>query len=114
MLFRSRQAVAFLGVVFFEGNRLSPGQLSPCRALKVICAPSSFCRSGLLRSGIPNGKIKLVPVPLDTSAWSPEVKPRFPNEGRFRFLFMNSIYERKGLDVLLRAYWDEFSASEPV
>jgi len=108
------RAEATLAILFFEGNRLAPSQLGPAKAVTVACVPSSFCRLGLIRSGVSQQRIRTVPVPLDDQVWNPQVQPAFPNEGRFRFLFMNSIYERKGLDVLLRAYWEEFSKNEPV
>jgi glycosyltransferase involved in cell wall biosynthesis len=108
------KASGTIGVFFFEGTQLSPLQVAPARMTSIIGAPSSFCHSGLLRSGISPAKIKRIPIPLDESVWNQSVQPAFPFEGRFRFLFMNSIYERKGLDVLLRAYWQTFSKRDPV
>lgn len=107
-------AVGSLGIFFFEGIRLTSVQIGPSRMIGLIGAPSSFCHAGLLRSGIPKAKVRNIPVPLDENTWNPSVEPAFPKEGRFRFLYMNSIYERKGLDVLLRAYWQAFSKSDPV
>jgi len=106
------RADAVIAIFFFEGAQLSPMQLGPAMSVKIAGAPSGFCHTGLLRSGIK--RVKRIPVPLDETTWNPSVKALFPNEGKFRFLYMNSIYERKGLDVLLRAFWQEFGANEPV
>lgn len=108
------RADAVVGIFFFEGAQLSPSQVGPVRSVNISAAPSGFCHAGLLRSGILPHRIKRIPVPLDERRWNPSVGPLFPNEGRFRFLYMNSIYERKGLDVLLRAYWQEFGKKDAV
>jgi glycosyltransferase involved in cell wall biosynthesis len=108
------RADAVIAIFFFEGAQLSSTQLGPARSVRIVGAPSGFCHTGLLRSGIKSSRIKRIPVPLDETTWNPSVSALFPNEGKFRFLYMNSIYERKGLDVLLRAFWQEFSPNEPV
>ena len=108
------RSAAVVGIFFFEGMQLSSTQMGPVASVKVMGAPSSFCHTGLLKSGISPNRIRKIPIPLDEAIWNPSVSAIFPNEGRFRFLFMNSIYERKGLDVLLRAYWQAFSKRDMV
>lgn len=105
---------AVMAIFFFEGAQLSPSQLGPARSVRIVGAPSGFCHTGLLRSGIKPYRVKRIPMPLDEATWNPSVNALFPNEGKFRFLYLNSIYERKGLDVLLRAFWQEFGPNEPV
>jgi glycosyltransferase involved in cell wall biosynthesis len=103
-----------VGSVVVEGNSLSHEQSSGCAKMDAVFVPSTFCRNTCMGSGIPRSKIHYVPYPLDSSAWNPAVKPWVAREDRFRFLFINSWYERKGYDCLLRAWWEEFSADDPV
>jgi len=105
---------AFVGSVVVEGNVLSQRQRMGVRSMDCVLAPSTFCRSTFLRSGYPRRKTFLVPYPLDSTRWNPGVEPSLPANGRFRFLFMNTWYERKGWDVLLKSWWEEFSADDPV
>ncbi len=103
-----------LGSVVIEGNILAHEQASGCAHMDAILVPSTFCRNSCMGSGIPRNKIHVVPYPLDASTWTPSVKPWLTRSDRFRFLYVNSWYERKGYDVLLRAWWEEFSADDPV
>jgi len=105
---------AFVGSVVIEGNVLSPRQRKGLSGMDCVMVPTTFCRGAVLRSGYPRKKTFLVPYPLDSSRWNTRVHPSIPSNGRFRFLFMNSWYERKGWDVLLRSWWNEFSADDPV
>jgi glycosyltransferase involved in cell wall biosynthesis len=109
-----KSARALVGMFVMEGQRLASIQTEPCRRADVCAVPSTFCAKACISSGIPRDRVKVVPYPLDSSIWNTEVQPSLARDGRFRFLYMNSIYERKGLDVLLRAYWLEFGKNEPV
>lgn len=105
---------AFIGSIVVEGNILSKRQRMGVGSMDCVTVPSTFCRTTFLKSGYPRKKTFLVPYPLDSSRWNTTVIPSTRSDGRFRFLFMNTWYERKGWDVLLKAWWDEFSSSDPV
>jgi len=107
-------ASLFIGSMVLEGNRLNDDHLRICRGMDVVVTPSYFCRNICMSSGVPRSKIFHLPYALDSKIWNPEVKPARPKEERFRFLFMNTFYERKGWDILLKAFWKEFSADDPV
>jgi glycosyltransferase involved in cell wall biosynthesis len=109
-----KSARAMIGMFVMEGQRLSSIQAEPCRRADVCAVPSTFCAKACLASGIPRDRVRIVPYPLDSSRWNVDVQPYTMKGDRFRFLYMNSIYERKGLDVLLKAYWLEFGKNEPV
>lgn len=108
-----RDKSGFIGTVVVEGNSLTPKQAAVCNAMDHILVPSRFCYNACLSSGVPRRKLSIAPYPTDPT-WNPEVVPNRPGSGRFRFLFMNTFYERKGWDSLLRAWWDGFSADDPV
>jgi len=103
-----------MGSVVVEGNILVPEQARAIAQMDDVLVPSFFCRNVLASSGVPRAKLAYLPYPLDADAWNPQVVPTHPKPGRFRFLYMNTWYERKGYDVLLRAWWDEFTDNDPV
>lgn len=105
---------ALLGSCVFENSLLTAGQARACLAMDSVLVPSSFCMNACLSSGIGRNKTFKVGYPLDLKKWNLDVPPAIPHGPRFKFLFMNSLYERKGLDVLLRAWWSEFTTSDPV
>lgn len=105
---------AFLGSTVFEGSSLTKDQYRACMTMDSVMTPSFFCRNACVSSGIPRKKVAYVPYVLDTSVWHPGVKPTIPKGDRFKFLFLNTWYERKGYDVLLRAWWNEFTRDDPV
>lgn len=110
----AKDRTAALASIVVEGNRLTEEQITACRGLDVVLVPSFFCRNAIVSSGIPKSKTFYCPYFLDSSAWHQSVLPSRPDNGRFRFLYMNTIYERKGWDLLLRAWWEEFSADDGV
>lgn len=105
---------ALVGSIVLEGNRLIDDHIRICRGLDAVLSPTYFCRNVCLASGIPKNKIFYFPYALNSEKWHPEVKPVAQKTGVFRFLFMNAWYERKGWDLMLRAYWEEFSKDDPV
>lgn len=109
-----KNRTACLASFVLEGNRLVDGQMRVANGVDGILVPTNFCRNACLSSGIPAKKIFRVSYPLDTRTWNPDVKPLVKKGDRYRFLYMNSWYERKGWDVLLRAWWQEFTADDPV
>ena len=111
-LLKHRSAV--VGSIVLEGNRLLPQHLHICKQLDLVFVPSYFCRNVCVSSGVPKNRVCYLPYPLDSNRWNTTVQPKKPSDGIFRFLYLNTCYERKGWDVLLRAFWEEFSADEPV
>lgn len=102
-----------VGSVVQEGPAMTANQMAPLMVMDVVTAPSFFCRNAILSSGIPRRKVEYLPYPLDTTKWHPGVE-RPAKEDRFRFLFMNTAYERKGIDLLIKAWLEEFSADDGV
>jgi glycosyltransferase involved in cell wall biosynthesis len=102
-----------VGSVVVEGNLLTAAQATACGSMDVVAVPSRFCYHSCLGSGVPKGRLAYVPYPLDPK-WNTGVAPSRPQGDRFRFLWMNTWHERKGYDVLLKAWWAEFSRADPV
>lgn len=67
---------------------------------------------------VPANKIKKVPIPIDIHFFDPEAAeplelPLPPNTTHsasdyFKFISVFKMEDRKGWDILLRAFWEEF------
>jgi glycosyltransferase involved in cell wall biosynthesis len=97
----------------FENNSLLPRQVQSFRILDAILVPSTFCRNACLSSGVPRSRVFMVSYPLGEE-WSSDVAAEMGPGERTRFLYLNTWYERKGCDVMMRAWWKAFSSSDRV
>lgn len=77
--------------------------------------PSTFVRDAGVRSGVAADTIVVIPFGVNPAVFNPRVVPRQPPTDRsFRFLFVGGGIERKGFDLLLRAYVAEFTSHDDV
>jgi len=90
-----------------------------------IWVPSTFVRECYLRSGIPADRVAVVPNGVDCERFHPTVHPlalsgldgaSLPDVGSstYKFLFVGGTIVRKGIDLLLRAYLQAFTADHDV
>jgi glycosyltransferase involved in cell wall biosynthesis len=126
-------------VYIFHGHpwdaRSAPGQfnvfalnyelLAPDRALRALVArlnavfdlvvvPAAFAKPVLTAAGL-KLPIELVPWGCDHTEFHPRARPAaLPTSKSFVFLYVGAVNERKGIDVLLRAYGAAFSAGDDV
>jgi glycosyltransferase involved in cell wall biosynthesis/2-polyprenyl-3-methyl-5-hydroxy-6-metoxy-1,4-benzoquinol methylase len=85
------------------------------RDVDELWVPSEFVRASYVASGVPADRVVVIPNGFDPDVFHPEAPPlALPTGKRFRFLFVGGSTLRKGLDVLLRAYTEEFSAEDDV
>lgn len=76
---------------------------------------STYNKDAYVRSGIPGHKIKVIPLGVDPDIFHYDVKSMNINTKKtFQFLFVGGTIFRKGIDLLLKAYLEEFSANEDV
>ncbi|MFX3624796.1 MAG: glycosyltransferase [Ectobacillus sp.] len=76
---------------------------------------SNYNKECYIRSGIPENKVKVIPLGVDETVFHNQVKPlELKTEKSFHFLFVGGTIPRKGIDMLLQAYVDEFSANDDV
>lgn len=80
-----------------------------------VWTPSAFSRDAFVASGVDDSKVAVVPWGVNPEVFNPQAAP-WPLSTRagFRFLFVGGTIERKGFDLLLRAYVDEFSRDDDV
>jgi glycosyltransferase involved in cell wall biosynthesis len=80
-----------------------------------LWVPSEFVRRGYVEGGVPPERVVTIPNGFDPAVFHPEAAPTpLPTSKRFRFLYVGGSIGRKGYDVLLRAYVEEFSADDDV
>ncbi|NOZ28643.1 MAG: glycosyltransferase [Chloroflexi bacterium] len=76
---------------------------------------TSYVRDCYIRSGVPADRVHVVPLGVDVERFRPDVPP-FPlqTKKRFKFLFVGGTISRKGIDILLDAYMNAFTAEDDV
>lgn len=79
---------------------------------------SSYLKKCYELSGIPSSMVHIIPPGIDCSLFSPDTSemPLFTNlkAGRFCFFFNGGVTLRKGTDILVNAYLNEFTAADNV
>merc|ERR1712226_214809 len=86
-----------------------------------VWVPSTFAVEQFTASGVERTKINVVPEAVDTNLFDPEKHTPLnvwddssTMHRPFRFLSVFKWEKRKGWDVLLQAYFEEFSEADPV
>ena len=78
-------------------------------------APSEFVRQLYVSSGIPKEKIVVIPYGVELEKFHPQAKPmELATKKKFRFLFVGGTIRRKGPDLLIQAYLNQFTAKDDV
>lgn len=106
-----------IGLTMFECNRLPMGWEHSCNQMDEIWVPSMFNYHTFIHSGVQPQKLKVMPLGVNTNIYRPGVSPLNINGKRsFSFLIMSSSGwdARKGYDVLLQAFVEEFREEEDV
>ena len=77
--------------------------------------PSEYVRQVYIASGVPAGKVFVVPNGVDPEKFHPQVAPmKLATQKKFKFLFVGGTIGRKGPDLLLEAYLKNFTAADDV
>ena len=80
-----------------------------------VWVPSEYVRRVYVESGVPANKIFVVPNGVDAEKFNPQAAPMpLPTTKKFKFLFVGGTIFRKGPDVLLKAYLENFTAEDDV
>lgn len=100
----------------WEFGSLPKDWISPMtRQVDEIWVPSHFVRDCFVQSGVPAERVQVVPNGVDVSRFHPEAKPlALTTTKKFKFLFVGGTIFRKGIDVLLAAYANTFTAADDV
>lgn len=75
---------------------------------------SLYNKESYVRSGIPEDKVHVIPLGVDENIFHPEVEALSLESSSFQFLFVGGTIGRKGIDILIEAYLNEFSKDDDV
>ncbi len=112
---RSSNAVYHIGRTMFETDRIPAQWVAACNGMDEIWVPSDFNITTFAASGVLREKLVKMPGGIDVDLFRTDA-PAIAIEGRREFNFL-SIFDwhlRKGWDVLLRAFVEEFAPQQAV
>lgn len=76
-----------------------------------MLTPSNWAKFGMLRSGIPEERVSVLPLGVDSTVFKPlsddersELRARFGWQDRFVFLHIGAMTGNKGIDSLIQAF----------
>ena len=77
--------------------------------------PTHFVRNSYVESGVNAEKVFVVPNGVDAEKFHPQAAPmKLATQKKFKFLFVGGTIGRKGPDLLLQAYLENFTAADDV
>lgn len=108
-------AVLNVARTMWETDGLPPGWAAKCNAMDEVWVPSEFNVETFARAGVRRDKLHVVPESLQLELFDPAIPPiELENVAGFVFLAVFGWSRRKGWDLLVRAYVEEFAPDEPV
>ncbi|TCS93634.1 glycosyltransferase [Hazenella coriacea] len=110
------QAPISIGRTMFETDSLPSSWVPILNELTEIWVPSTFNRETFASAGVKEDRIHIISGTLDETTYHPSgVEPYpLPNTRRFKFLSVFDWGIRKGWDLLIRAYFEEFDSDDDV
>ena len=110
---RDASARANIGRTMFETDRLPEGWADACNQMDAIWVPSRFNVETFAGAGVQREKLRVVPGAIDLAPYNPNCAPLQIEGARgFNFLAVFDWTLRKGWDVLIRAFVEEFRADD--
>ncbi|MFF2290442.1 glycosyltransferase [Peribacillus butanolivorans] len=82
--------------------------------LDEIWVYSSYNKECYIRCGIPENKIQVIPLGVNKKVFHTGVEALTLEPSSFRFLFVGGTIGRKGIDILIQAYLNEFTSDDDV
>ncbi len=104
-----------IGWTMLETDRIPDLWVRLCNAMDEVWVPTRFNYHTFANSGVETHKLHVVPLGTYPQRFNPNTAP-IPIPGRRGFVFLSNFewIPRKGHDILLRAYFHEFSGREDV
>lgn len=101
--------------VEFDGDALPPNWYPACATIDDLWLPTTFHRDACRAAGLDPAHLHVVPCPLPTRLYDPSLPPLpLPGKRGFTFLAAGDLSLRDGLDLLVTAFVQEFTAEESV
>ncbi|HEY2819787.1 MAG TPA: glycosyltransferase [Candidatus Acidoferrum sp.] len=106
-----------IGRAAFGTDRITDGWAERCNALDELWLPSEFHRETFAASGVDRSKTRIIPHAFDTQMFHPGRSPlrlsSVPSRS-FQFMAIADGWFASGIDILLRAFVEEFAPDEDV
>jgi glycosyltransferase involved in cell wall biosynthesis len=111
-----KRGVHQIGHTMFETDRIPHKWVQHCNDMDEMWVPSEFNKATFSASGVDESKIQVIPQGCDPTFYTPKAEPMNLglDEDMFKFLSIFNWQLRKGWDVLLAAYYMEFSKRDDV
>ncbi|HEV3479449.1 MAG TPA: glycosyltransferase [Gaiellaceae bacterium] len=101
------------GRTLFDTDRIPEAWVAMCNAVNQVWVPSRFNLETFAASGVDEERLHVVPSPIRLARWRGDDRMELPTSG-FTFLSVFDWSLRKGWDLLLAAYAEEFGPSDDV
>ncbi len=100
----------------WEGWSLPENWIIPLiRDVDQLWVPGRFVKESYINAGINKEKIEIIPPGINTDKFRPGVSPlQLHTATSFKFLYSGSIIDRKGINLLLEAFTEEFGEPDDV
>ena len=112
----NRRASYNIGRTMFETDRIPDSWVEQCNKMDEIWVPSKFNLETFTNSGVSQEKLFKIPEAIDTDLFTLEVPKlkEITNVHGFKFLSVFDWNLRKGWDVLIRAFAEEFAENNNI
>lgn len=109
-----RQGSRWVSIIPWEYGTL-PKAWHQLKETDRVWVPSAAVRSAFWQAGFDWNQVEVLPNGVETGCFQPEGEVlELNSRGSFRFLFVGGCLERKGIDLLLKAYQLAFKQGEDV
>lgn len=104
-----------VGRTMYETDAIPDGWREHCEPMDEVWVPSRFNCETFASAGVSRERLHALPGGIDTDIFHPGAEPFcIPPRRGFNFLSVFEWTDRKGVDILLRAYLQEFKPGEDV
>ena len=106
-----------IGRTMFETDSLPEDAVSMCNKMDEIWVPSDFNIESFSEAGVDYRKLFKIPGTIDLNLFDPETtKPLDIKEIKNKFVFLSTFdfQNRKGWDILIKAFVEEFTGQDDV
>jgi glycosyltransferase involved in cell wall biosynthesis len=104
-----------VGRTMYETDSIPDGWRSCCESMDEVWVPSTFNFQTFAAAGVSPERLHVLPGGVSTNIFQPGAEPfPIPKRRGFNFLSVFEWTDRKGADILLRAYLHEFRPDEDV
>jgi hypothetical protein len=112
------EAAYAIGRTMYETDRVPASWVERCNRMDEIWVPTAFHVEAFEKSGVDRSKLVVMPEAVDTVFFDPSKAEAMHldgiKEGSFVFLSVFKWERRKGWELLLQAYFEEFTDADPV